>query len=56
MTWKIGYCKYFPNNYPYVPVVFLLRYATLELVTFPWSNYSLLKEQSAPEVVSTGGS
>lgn len=31
-------------------------YANVELVTFPWSNYSLLKEQSAPEVVSAEGS
>lgn len=31
-------------------------YVNLEFVTFSWSNLSLLKEQSTPEVVSTGES
>lgn len=51
--WKFA-TKYFQNNHPYVPIDFFLMYVNLELVTFSWSNHSVLEEQSTPKVASTG--
>lgn len=55
LTWKLGYYKYFQNNYPYVPVIFLIVHTNLELVTFSWSDYSNGAECSRHSVHRAGG-